>query len=130
MKLALFSLNWKEYGSFWYMLYDTMEISFYSHAYNVRNKSANFQDGEGMRLYTVVILQLIIWSGYTFVEWLSRYDKLSMKVIILLIFVYFAMVLGNHLLHSKMRTVLATSISISVYLFFYFIMFYIDDLIR
>ncbi|MDQ0184989.1 hypothetical protein MKX78_09290 [Cytobacillus sp. FSL R5-0569] len=83
-----------------------------------------------MRLYTVVILQLIIWSGYTFVEWLSRYDKLSMKVIILLIFVYFAMVLGNHLLHSKMRTVLATSISITVYLFFYFIMFYIDDLIR
>ncbi|MED1606936.1 hypothetical protein P4U90_16550 [Cytobacillus kochii] len=93
-------------------------------------KVLNFQDGEGMRLYTVVILQLIIWSGYTFVEWLSRYDILSMKVIILLIFVYFAMVLGNHLLHSKMRTVLATSISISVYLFFYFIMFYIDDLIR
>lgn len=112
------------------MLYGTMEISFCSHAYNDRNKSANFQDGEGMRLYTVVILQLIIWSGYTFVEWLSKYDKLSMKVIILLIFVYFAMVLGNHLLHSKMRTVLATSISISVYLFFYFIMFYIDDLIR
>lgn len=107
-----------------------MEISFCSLAYNDRNKKWTFQDGESMRLYMVVMLQLIIWSGYTFVEWLSKYDQFSIKVIILLIFVYFAMVLGNRLLHSNMRTVLATFISISVYLFFYIFMFYIDDLIR
>ncbi|MDQ0272439.1 hypothetical protein J2S17_004331 [Cytobacillus purgationiresistens] len=68
-----------------------------------------------MKLYTVMLIQLIIWSCYTLIEWLSKYDQLIYKVIMFLIFFYMAINIGNYLMKSKRKTLLATCMSLSLY---------------
>ncbi|OIK11505.1 hypothetical protein [Bacillus sp. MUM 13] len=68
-----------------------------------------------MKNYVVFLFQLIVWSGYTVVEWLSVDDKLLFKILMFLIFSYLAIYVGNSILKSNKKTILITGIS----LFFY-----------
>jgi len=65
--------------------------------------------------YVVILIQLMIWSIYTLLEWLSKYDQLIYNVAMFLIFVYLAMVTGNLILKSAKKTVWITFISLIVY---------------
>lgn len=75
-----------------------------------------------MKSYTVFLLQLIIWSGYTIIEWLSSQDQLLYKVIMFLIFFYLAIIIGNSIMKSVKKTIFITSISLVLYGSFYFTM--------
>jgi hypothetical protein len=75
-----------------------------------------------MKVYTAMLLQLIIWSGYTFIEWLSKYDLLFYKVLMFFVFLYLAVLIGNYVVKSMKITAFVTSLSLSVYGLFHFTM--------
>jgi hypothetical protein len=68
-----------------------------------------------MRVYTVILLQLMIWSGYSLSEWLSKYDLLFYKLIMFFIFFYLAILISNLIIQSYKRTVAITLISLCMY---------------
>ena len=68
-----------------------------------------------MKEYTVVLLQLIIWSGYTFIEWLSKHDHPLYNVIMFIVFFYLAVVIANYIMRSARKTILATLLSLLIY---------------
>jgi hypothetical protein len=68
-----------------------------------------------MKEYTVVLLQLIIWSGYTFIEWLSKHDHPLYNVIMFIVFFYLAVLIGNYIMRSAKKTILATVLSLAIY---------------
>ncbi|PGY10930.1 hypothetical protein COE25_14280 [Bacillus sp. AFS031507] len=68
-----------------------------------------------MRVYIVVILQFIIWSGYTFIEWLSKHDQLFYKVIMFFVFFYLAFLIGNQVTKSVRKTLFITTLSLVIY---------------
>ncbi|SEN31706.1 hypothetical protein SAMN05192533_11180 [Mesobacillus persicus] len=72
-----------------------------------------------MRIYSVILLQWIIWSAYTFTEWLSKHDHPTYNVIMFLIFLYIGFNTGNIIIKSKKKTLLATLVSLSLYLSFH-----------
>nr|WP_263328172.1 hypothetical protein [Neobacillus sp. Marseille-Q6967] len=68
-----------------------------------------------MKVYIVVLLQFMIWSGYTFIEWLSKHDQLIYKVIMFFVFYYLAFLIGNKVTKSKAKTLFITSLSLVIY---------------
>ncbi|CAK6472035.1 hypothetical protein IFT92_13860 [Peribacillus simplex] len=68
-----------------------------------------------MKNYLVILFQLIVWSGYTLVEWLSVNDRLVFKVFMFLVFSYLAIYIGKMILKSNRRTMLVTVISLLCY---------------
>ncbi len=68
-----------------------------------------------MRVYIVMMLQFIIWSGYTFIEWLSKHDQLIYKVIMFFVFFYLAYLIGNQLTGSARKTLFITTLSLIIY---------------
>lgn len=68
-----------------------------------------------MRYYVVVLVQLMIWSGYTFIEWLSRHDQILYNVLMFFVFVYIAVISGNYIVRSKKITFYLTLLSLSIY---------------
>jgi hypothetical protein len=70
---------------------------------------------EVMKVYVVIIIQFIIWSGYTVVEWLSNHDQLVYKVIMFFIFYYLAFLLGRTLTKSGPKAFFITSLSLTIY---------------
>jgi len=68
-----------------------------------------------MRTYTVIIIQFMIWSGFTFIEWLSTLDLYIYKIIMFFIFLYLAVVIGNQFIRSTRKTICITFISLSLY---------------
>jgi hypothetical protein len=68
-----------------------------------------------MKEYTVVLLQLIIWSGYTFIEWLSKHDHPLYNVIMFIVFFYLAVLIGNYIMKSAKKTILTTVLSLAIY---------------
>lgn len=75
-----------------------------------------------MKVYTVVLLQLIIWSGYTLIEWLSKHDHPLYNVIMFVVFFYLAIVIGNYIMKSAKKTFLVTIISLAIYASFHLTM--------
>ncbi|MEH7445175.1 hypothetical protein V7201_22985 [Bacillus sp. JJ1122] len=75
-----------------------------------------------MKVYTVVLLQLIIWSGYTFIEWLSKHDHPIYNVIMFLVFFYLAIIIGNYIMRSTKKTFIITLASLAIYASFHFTM--------
>lgn len=53
-----------------------------------------------MKIYTVILVQLILWSGYTFLEWLSKHDHPIYNVLMFLVFFYLAIIAGNFFMNS------------------------------
>ncbi|MED3552353.1 hypothetical protein P4449_17975 [Cytobacillus praedii] len=79
-----------------------------------------------MKTYTALLLQLIIWSGYTFIEWLSRYDQLLYKVLMFFVFFYIAIIIGNTIMKSVKKTLFITSLSLTLYASFHFTMAFLN----
>lgn len=85
---------------------------------DMNNKSG----GGKMKVYTALLLQLIIWSGYTFIEWLSKYDQFIFKVLMFFVFLYLAIIIGNYIVKSVKKTFFVTALSLSLYGSFHFTM--------
>ncbi|MGA9228500.1 MAG: hypothetical protein WB217_19320 [Mesobacillus sp.] len=75
-----------------------------------------------MKVYTVILLQLIIWSGYTFIEWLSKHDHPIYNVFMFLVFFYLAIIIGNYIMKSAKKTWIITLISLAIYASFHLTM--------
>lgn len=90
-------------------------------------------DGIGVMLmwikgYIVIILQLMIWSGYTVIEWLSKHDQSLFNWLMFLVFVYMAFVVGNYVLKSTRKTLFITMISLFLYSALHFSLPFIQSL--
>ncbi|MCA1029900.1 hypothetical protein LCL95_02490 [Bacillus timonensis] len=48
-----------------------------------------------MRVYLIVLLQLLLWSLYSFIEWFAKYDGVKSKGILLIVFIYLAFLMAN-----------------------------------
>ncbi len=72
-------------------------------------------DGEGMKIYLVVLLQLMVWSGYTVMEWLSRHDEPIYNLAMFLVFSYISMIIAKGILLSLKKTMLVTTASLLFY---------------
>ncbi|MDQ0972850.1 hypothetical protein QFZ31_002728 [Neobacillus niacini] len=68
-----------------------------------------------MRTYVIMIVQLMIWSAFTFIEWLSKHDQLLYKVIMFFVFFYLAFALCNRVTQSTAKTLFITSLSLMIY---------------
>ncbi len=68
-----------------------------------------------MKTYSVIMIQLIIWSGYTFLEWLSKHDHPVYNVLMFFVFFYLAVILGNIIIKSPKRTFMVTMLSLVLY---------------
>ena len=75
-----------------------------------------------MRVYIVMLLQFIIWSGFTFIEWLSKHDQLIYKVIMFFVFFYLAFLIGNYVTKSVRKTLFITALSLVIYTSFHYTM--------
>ncbi|WP_400246997.1 hypothetical protein AB3U99_09105 [Niallia sp. JL1B1071] len=75
-----------------------------------------------MKIYTAILFQLIIWSGFSIIEWLSRHDLILYKVFMFGVFFYLAIIIGNTIIKSTRKTMLATMISLAIYGSFHLIM--------
>nr|WP_082193283.1 hypothetical protein [Bacillus rubiinfantis] len=73
-----------------------------------------------MKVYVVMLLQFIIWSGYTFIEWLSKYDQLIYKVLMFFVFYYLAFILGNKITNSGRLALFITTFSLVIYTSFHY----------
>lgn len=73
-----------------------------------------------MKTYSVILLQWMIWSGFTLSDWLSRHDKGQYKVLMFLVFLYLALILGKTVIKSWRKTILITGVSITLYSCMYF----------
>ncbi|WP_409305268.1 hypothetical protein [Peribacillus sp. SCS-155] len=68
-----------------------------------------------MKSYIVFLFQLMVWSGYTVAEWLSRHDRLIFKILMFCIFTYLAVYIGKAVLKSVRRTFFITVVSLTSY---------------
>ncbi|MFT8320323.1 MAG: hypothetical protein ABF649_05395 [Bacillus sp. (in: firmicutes)] len=75
-----------------------------------------------MKIYTAILLQLILWSGYSIVEWMSKYDLVMYKILMFAVFLYLAITIGNYIVKSPRKTMFATFISLAIYGSFQMIM--------
>ncbi|MBU8877657.1 hypothetical protein BGM26_01475 [Bacillus sp. FJAT-29790] len=75
-----------------------------------------------MKIYTALLLQLMIWSGYTFIEWLSKYDQPVYKIMMFFVFFYIAVIIGNNIMKSVKKTFFITALSLTLYGSFQFTM--------
>ncbi len=66
-------------------------------------------------MYAVMLLQFIIWSGYTLIEWLSKHDHPIYNGIMFLVFFYLAIIIGNHIMKSTRKTFFITVLSLAIY---------------
>ncbi|MDQ0198435.1 hypothetical protein J2S10_001576 [Neobacillus ginsengisoli] len=62
-----------------------------------------------------MILQFIVWSGYSLIEWLSKHDQLIYKVIMFFIFFYLAFLIGNKVTKAPRQTLFLTALSLVIY---------------
>ncbi len=73
-------------------------------------------DGGGgvcMYRYIVFLLQMMLWSGYTVAEWISRRDHIEYKWLMFIIVLYLALVIGKRFIHSKQEITIITIVSLS-----------------
>lgn len=68
-----------------------------------------------MRIYVIMIVQLMIWSAFTLIEWLSKHDQLLYKVIMFFVFFYLAFAFCNRATQSTEKTLFITSLSLMIY---------------
>ncbi len=80
---------------------------------------------EDLKVYTVLLLQSIIWSGYTLMEWLSKHDHPIYNGIMFMVFFYLAIIIGNYIMKSARKTFLITILSLVIYVSFHFTMSFI-----
>jgi hypothetical protein len=83
---------------------------------------------ESLKVYAVLLLQLIIWSGYTLIEWLSKHDHPIYNGIMFLVFFYLAIIIGNNIVKSARKTFFITILSLAIYVSLHMTMSFISSL--
>ncbi len=68
-----------------------------------------------MKKYTVIIIQVLIWSLYSIVEWVAKYDGFKSKIILLLIFSYFAFLAASKIGLSRKQSICTTILTLLVF---------------
>ncbi|WP_050614637.1 hypothetical protein [Bacillus testis] len=74
-----------------------------------------------MRSYAVFLMQWVIWSGYTLVEWMSKHDRMIYKVILFIVFFHMALYIANRFIEPKTKTYVLTLLSLVCYVSIQFI---------
>ncbi|WP_453997235.1 hypothetical protein [Bacillus nitroreducens] len=64
-----------------------------------------------MKVYVIGLFQVLIWSIFSFVTWLSRSDSLVAKAILLIIFCYFAFLIAIKIGLTRKSSLLTTIIT-------------------
>ncbi|MEH7234896.1 hypothetical protein [Bacillus sp. JJ1562] len=64
-----------------------------------------------MKVYVIGLIQVLIWSAFSMVTWLSGSDSLLSKVILLIIFCYVAFLIANKIGLTRKGSFLITFIS-------------------
>jgi hypothetical protein len=64
-----------------------------------------------MKVYVIGLIQVLIWSTFSLVTWLSRSDSLFAKGILLGIFCYLAFLIANKIGLTRKSSFLITAIS-------------------
>ncbi|MDP4162975.1 MAG: hypothetical protein Q8906_02730 [Bacillota bacterium] len=75
-----------------------------------------------MKIYVVILLQFILWSGYTLTAWLSKHDQPIYNIAMFLIFLNLAFQLGNYITKSSRHTFFITAFSLTLYVSFHLTM--------
>ena len=73
-----------------------------------------------MKEYVVILLQLVIWSGYSFMVWLSQHDQPLYNGLMFFVFLYLGFVLGNTIVKSTKKTALITLFSLLLHVSIHF----------
>ncbi|MCJ8006122.1 hypothetical protein ACFFF5_04680 [Lederbergia wuyishanensis] len=68
-----------------------------------------------VKKYVALLLQLMIWSGFTLAEWLSGKDHLLSKVILFIVFSYLAIIIARKIVNSNKETFIVTLTSLFAY---------------
>ncbi|WP_075981077.1 hypothetical protein [Bacillus massilinigeriensis] len=79
-----------------------------------------------MKSYTVILIQLIIWSGYNLMEWLSKRDQPIYNILMFLIFFYLAIMISNTIIRSTKKTFVLTFLSLIIYSSFHLTLVYMN----
>ncbi|WP_071459297.1 hypothetical protein [Bacillus massilinigeriensis] len=75
-----------------------------------------------MRIYTAITVQMMIWSAFTLIEWLSKHDKPAYNYVMFAIFFYLALLAARQFLDSARKVAFATVSSLIIYFLFYWMM--------
>lgn len=68
-----------------------------------------------MKQYIILLLHCVIWSGYTLIVWLSKYDHTLYKVILFVIFAFFAYSCAKKIALTKKIALFTTGMSLVIY---------------
>lgn len=71
-----------------------------------------------MKHYVIFLLHSMIWSGYLLITWLSKRDHVEYKMILFLIFFYFAYACARKMFFSKKSAFFVTIFSLIIYYVF------------
>jgi hypothetical protein len=75
-----------------------------------------------LKVYVVIVIQLMIWSGYSLTEWLSKHDQLIYNILMFFVFFYIAISSGNYIIRSPKKTMIVTFVSLMIYSSFHLTM--------
>ncbi|WP_077617673.1 hypothetical protein [Bacillus sinesaloumensis] len=64
-----------------------------------------------MKIYVIGLIQILIWSAFSLVTWLSQSDSMFAKVILLIIFCYVAFLIATKIGLTRKGSLLVTVIS-------------------
>ncbi|MDQ0155853.1 hypothetical protein J2S07_002171 [Robertmurraya andreesenii] len=78
-----------------------------------------------MKNYIVLVIQLMIWSGYTLIEWLSKHDQGLYNFLMFCVFLYIAIISANTIVRSLRKTFILTLSSLVIYTFIHTILNFI-----
>jgi len=78
--------------------------------------------GDLVKVYSVILMQMMIWSLYTLLEWLSQHDHPIYNGIMFIVFLFIAMKCGNLIMKSTRKTLFTTLVSLGVYFSLYLTM--------
>lgn len=71
-------------------------------------------------MYVTLLIQLMIWSGFILIEWLSGNDRLLFKVLMFVVFFYLAFLIGKKIVCSTKLAIAITFFSLCIHFIFYY----------
>jgi hypothetical protein len=68
-----------------------------------------------MKTYVVLLIHMIIWSGFSLAIWLSPDDHKEYKLLMLFVFIYISVIVANRFFYSLRRSIVVTVLSFGCY---------------
>ncbi|WP_433749338.1 hypothetical protein [Falsibacillus pallidus] len=75
-----------------------------------------------MKKYIAFLIQLMVWSSFTLVDWLSKRDHKEYKILMFAVFFYLAFIIARSIVKSKKITLFVTLFSLAFYLSFHLVL--------